>query len=104
MRRLTVTLDSRLEQALGEAGEPLGLRAEASDAEKLRAYARLGYERILEAELESARLATYQAWADAGDMGRSHALPSAVRSRAPRTRIASRAQRAHVFLRAASGV
>jgi hypothetical protein len=71
MRRLTVTLDSVLEQALGEARERLGLRAEASDAEKLRAYARLGYERTLDAEFDAARLATYQAWADAGDMGRA---------------------------------
>ena len=64
MRRITVSLDDVLEHAIEEAPERLGVEASAADAEKLRAYARIGYEHTLEDELEQARLATYRAWAD----------------------------------------
>ena len=44
MRRITITLDEGLETALDEAPRRLGVESDAPDAEKLRAYARLGYE------------------------------------------------------------
>lgn len=64
MRRITVSLDAPLEDALREAPRRLGLDGDAPDAERLRAYARLGYLHTLEAELDEERLATYRAWAD----------------------------------------
>ena len=69
VRRLTLSIDETLETALKEASERIGVAPDAADAEKLRAYARLGYERALDNELDEARLATYRAWADAPDMG-----------------------------------
>jgi len=64
MRRITVSLDEALEEALTEAPRRLGLEKHAPDAERLRAYARLGYLHTLEAELDEERLATYRVWAD----------------------------------------
>ncbi len=64
MRRITVSLDDALETALEEAPRRLGLEKDAPDAERLRAWARLGYLHTLEAELEEERLATYRVWAD----------------------------------------
>lgn len=64
MRRITVSLDEALEDALREAPRRLGLEGDAPDAERLRAYARLGYLHTLEAELDEERLATYRVWAD----------------------------------------
>ena len=64
MRRITVSLDEALEDALTEAPRRLGLKKDAPDAERLRAYARLGYLHTLEAELDEERLATYRVWAD----------------------------------------
>lgn len=64
MRRITISVDDVLEQAIEEAAARLGLDEGTADSEKLRAYARIGYERTLEGELEEARLATYRAWAD----------------------------------------
>jgi len=69
MRRITVSLDNVLEHALEEAPERLGIDDEAPDAEKLRAYARIGYERTLEDELDEARLQTYRAWAGEPELG-----------------------------------
>lgn len=69
MRRITVTLDDVLEHALEEAPRRLGIGEDAADSEKLRAYARIGYEHALEGELDEARLATYRAWADEPEMG-----------------------------------
>ena len=68
-RRITVSLDNVLEQALEEAPGRLGMDEDAADAEKLRAYARIGYEHALEDELDDARLATYRAWAAEPEMG-----------------------------------
>ena len=68
-RRITVSLDNLLERALEEAPGRLGIDEDAADAEKLRAYARIGYEHTLEDELDEARLATYRAWADEPEMG-----------------------------------
>jgi hypothetical protein len=64
MRRITVSLDEPLEDALREAPRRLGLQGDAPDAERLRAYARLGYLHTLELELDEERLATYRVWAD----------------------------------------
>lgn len=64
MRRITVSLDEALEDALEEAPRRLGLEKDAPDAERLRAYARLGYLHTLEAALDEERLATYRVWAD----------------------------------------
>ncbi|HET9242052.1 MAG TPA: hypothetical protein VFN99_01330 [Gaiella sp.] len=64
MRRITVSLDDALEEALEQAPRRLGLESDAPDAERLRAYARLGYLHTLEAELDEERLATYRIWAD----------------------------------------
>lgn len=69
MRRITVSLDDVLEQALEEAPKRLGIDDDAADAEKLRAWVRIGYLHTLEGELDEARLATYRAWADAPDTG-----------------------------------
>lgn len=69
VRRLTVSIDETLEAALKEAPERIGVADDAADAEKLREYARIGYEHALENELDEARLATYRAWADAPEMG-----------------------------------
>jgi len=69
MRRITISLDDVLERALDEAPERLGIANEAASAEKLRAYARIGYEHTIEAELDQVRLATYRAWADEPEMG-----------------------------------
>jgi hypothetical protein len=69
MRRLTVSIDQALEAALEEAPRRIGLARDAADAERLREYARIGYEHTLESELDEARLATYRAWADAPEMG-----------------------------------
>ena len=59
-RRLTVSLDETLERALKEAPSRLSLNAATSASERLREYARRGYEAALEEE----RLATYRRWAD----------------------------------------
>ena len=69
-RRITVSLDEVLEHALEEAPRRLGIDGEAADAEKLRAYARIGYEQTLEDELDEARLATYRSWARDPELGR----------------------------------
>jgi hypothetical protein len=69
-RRLTLSLDSLLERALDEAPQRLALPEGASDAEKLRAYARRGYESALEGDLDRERLATYRRWADDDDLER----------------------------------
>lgn len=63
-RRITVSLDAVLEEALDEAPKRLGVGKDAADAERLRAYARLGYLHTLEGELDEARRLTYRAWAD----------------------------------------
>ena len=68
-RRITVSLDSVLEHALEEAPDRLGIDEDAADAEKLRAYARIGYEQTLADELDAVRMATYRAWADQPEMG-----------------------------------
>ncbi len=59
-KRLTIALDDTLELALREAPARLRLPQSASSAERLREYARLGYEATLDEE----RLATYRRWAD----------------------------------------
>jgi hypothetical protein len=64
-RRITVTLDEPLERALRQAPKRLRLSRSASDAERLRAYARRGYEAALDEE----RLETYRRWADEPEMG-----------------------------------
>lgn len=68
-RRITVSLDDVLEQALEEAPARLGLASNAPDAQRLGAYARVGYEQTLEDELDAARIATYRRWADVPEMG-----------------------------------
>jgi hypothetical protein len=62
-RRITVTMDSVLEQALREAPARLGIPRSASASERLRAWARVGYERSLEDELDRRRLETFAEWA-----------------------------------------
>ena len=69
-RRITVSLDGPLENALAEAPHRLGIDEDAPDAERLRAYARRGYIDSLEAELDEERLATYRRWADEPEVGR----------------------------------
>ena len=81
MRRITVTIDADLEVALAEAPRRLELPESASDSEKLRAYARRGYEEALATELDAARVATYRAWADEPEMG---VVPKAALRRAAR--------------------
>jgi hypothetical protein len=64
-RRITVTLDEPLELALRQAPRRLRLPRSASDSERLRAYARRGYEAVLDDE----RLETYRRWADDPEIG-----------------------------------
>ena len=68
-QRMTVTLDEELRQAIDEAPSLLELPENASDSEKLRAYARLGYHAVCETKLEDERLETYRRWAGAPEMG-----------------------------------
>jgi hypothetical protein len=63
-RRLTISLDDVLERALREAPARLHLPRSSSDSERLRDYARRGYETALEEE----RLATYRRWANEPEM------------------------------------
>lgn len=62
-------MDRVLERALREAPERLGLPRSASESERLRAWARLGYQRSLEEEHDRERLETYREWADDPEMG-----------------------------------
>lgn len=64
-RRLTISLDSVLETAIEEAPARLRLAESSSASERLREYARRGYEAALDEE----RLATYRRWADEPEMG-----------------------------------
>lgn len=68
-RRITISLDDTLERALDEAPRLLDLE-DASESEKLRAFARLGYLHTLEEDLDDARLLTYRAWADDASLSR----------------------------------
>lgn len=68
-RRMTVTLDEELRQAIDEAPSLLELPESASDSEKLRAYARLGYRTLCETRLDDQRLETYRRWAGEPEMG-----------------------------------
>ena len=68
-QRMTVTLDDELRQALEDAPNLLDLPHNASDSEKLREYARLGYHTVCEDRLDEERLETYRRWADAPEMG-----------------------------------
>jgi hypothetical protein len=79
MKRLTITIDEELEQAMSEAPKRLGLGRSASASERLRALARRGYEAELERERDEERLATYRRWADDPEMGE---LPRAALRRA----------------------
>lgn len=67
-RRMTVTLDDELRQAIDQAPSLLELPDDASDSEKLRAYARLGYHTVCESRLDEERLETYRRWAGAPEM------------------------------------
>ncbi len=67
-RRLTITIEDDLEHAIEEAAELLDIPEGASDSEKFRAYARLGYEVSLDESRERERLATYHRWANAPEM------------------------------------
>jgi hypothetical protein len=53
-----------------------------SDAERLRAYARLGYLHTLEAELDEERLATYRVWADDPEIAEFARLSAGLAGRA----------------------
>ena len=64
-RRLTVSLDDFLENAIAEAPTRLDLAASSSASERLREYVRRGYE----AALDEQRLETYRRWADEPEMG-----------------------------------
>jgi len=63
-KRLSVTVDDVLQSALKEAPRRLKLPRSASQSERLREYALLGYKRLLEEELDRKRLETYTQWAD----------------------------------------
>ena len=68
-KRLTITIDDALEAAIREAPKRLAIERDSSDSERLRAYARLGYQTALEREIDVKRLETYQRWADDPEMG-----------------------------------
>jgi hypothetical protein len=68
-KRLTITIDDALEAAIREAPKRLAMQRDSSDSERLRAYARLGYQTALEREIDVKRLETYRRWADDPEMG-----------------------------------
>jgi hypothetical protein len=68
-KRLTITIDDALEAAIREAPKRLAIPRDSSESERLRAYARLGYQTALEREIDVKRLETYQRWADDPEMG-----------------------------------
>lgn len=68
-KRLTISMDDVLEMVIKEAPQRLGLPRTASRAERLRAWAVLGYEKLLEEELDRERLETYREWADDPEIG-----------------------------------
>ena len=68
-KRLTITIDDALEAAIREAPKRLAIPRDSSDSERLRAYARLGYQTALEREIDAQRLETYRRWADDPEMG-----------------------------------
>jgi len=68
-KRLTITIDDELEAAIQEAPKRLAIPRDSSDSERLRAYARLGYETALEREIDVKRLETYRRWANEPEMG-----------------------------------
>jgi hypothetical protein len=68
-KRLTITIDDALEAAIREAPKRLAIPRDSSDSERLRAYARLGYQTTLEREIDEKRLETYRRWADDPAMG-----------------------------------
>jgi len=68
-KRLTISMDDVLEMVIKEAPQRLGLPRTSSRAERLRAWAVLGYEKLLEEELDRERLETYKEWADDPEMG-----------------------------------
>lgn len=68
-RRLTISIDDELEAAIREAPKRLAIPRDSSDSERLRAYARVGYETSLEREIDAERLATYRRWSDEPEMG-----------------------------------
>jgi hypothetical protein len=72
-RRLTISLEDQLEQAIEAAPELLGVPDSASASERLRAYARRGYLASLESRHDEARLMTYRHWADAPEIGEAAA-------------------------------
>jgi hypothetical protein len=83
-RRLSITLDDELEAAISEAPKHLRLDEEASDAERLREYARRGYEAALQEEIDQERLKTYRAWASDPGMG---TVPRNLKRRAARHKL-----------------
>lgn len=72
-RRLTISLEDELEQAIEAAPELLGVPDSASASERLRAYARRGYLASLESRHDEERMATYRRWADAPEIGEAAA-------------------------------
>ena len=68
-KRLTITIDDDLEAAIREGPKRLAIPRDSSDSERLRAYARLGYQTALEREIDVKRLETYRRWADEPEMG-----------------------------------
>ena len=68
-KRLTISMDDVLELVIKEAPQRLGLPRTSSRAERLRAWAVLGYEKLLEEEMDRERLETYKEWADDPEMG-----------------------------------
>ena len=68
-KRLTISMDDVLELVIKEAPQRLGLPRTSSRAERLRAWAVLGYEKVLEEELDRERLETYKEWTDDPEIG-----------------------------------
>ena len=68
-KRLTISMDDVLELVIKEAPQRLGLPRTSSRAERLRAWAVLGYEKLLEEELDRERLETYKEWTDDPEIG-----------------------------------
>ena len=64
-------MDKVLDMAIKEAPERLGVPRSSSKAERIRAWARQGYIKALEDELDRKRIETWDDWAGSPEMAES---------------------------------
>ena len=76
-QRITITVDKVLDKAIKEAPARLGVSRSSSKAERIRAWARQGYIRALEDELDRKRIETWDDWAGSPEMAESAEIAKA---------------------------